>query len=334
MGDGVIDVRPGDQLDWAALEAYLRTVLGLPDAAMSVRQFVAGRANLTYLVAFGATRLVLRRPPRGTLAPGAHDMAREYRVLSRLHGAYPRAPRALHFTDDASIIGAPFVVIEYRDGVVVRDSIPESMTHHCDIKRRLDGALIDAAADLHTVDAGGAGLGELGRPDGFGRRQVEGWHDRWRRAAPADATAVMDDVAVRLAATLPAPTRVSIVHNDLKLDNCQFQPDDPDTVTSVFDWDMATLGDPLFDLGLLLVSMGSLPVWVISVGHAVERYASRSGIDVAQIGWYLAFATWRTAVVLQQLYNRYLAGDTADDRHAVFGAAIPVCAQRALALIS
>jgi aminoglycoside phosphotransferase (APT) family kinase protein len=333
VADVAVEVRPGDELDWEALEAHLRMVVELPDEPMTVRQFVGGSANLTYLASFGPARLVVRRPPRGVLPPGAHDMAREHRVLSRLADVYARAPRALHHTDDPSIIGAPFLVIEHRDGVVIRDALPEGMRGHADVERRVDLALVDAAADLHTVDPAAAGLAELGRPDGFGRRQVEGWHDRWRRAAPDDGPPAMDDIAARLAATLPEPVGVAIVHNDLKLDNCQFQVDDPDTVTSVFDWDMATLGDPLFDLGLLLVSMVNNRVWVLSAEDAVERYASRSGIDVRGIDWYVAFATWRTAIVLQQLCNRYAAGDSTDPRVRTFFEAIPACAQRAWELV-
>jgi aminoglycoside phosphotransferase (APT) family kinase protein len=260
-------------------------------------------------------------------------MHREFRVLSRLGDGYPRAPRALHFSDDESIIGTPFVVVEHRDGVVIRDAIPEPMTQLHDVERRVDLALIDAAADLHVVDAVAFGLSDLGRPDGFGRRQVDGWSERWRRASAGEDVEVMDKVAERLASTLPEPPRVAIVHNDLKLDNCQFALDDPDTVTSVFDWDMATLGDPLFDLGLLLVSMSSSPVWVLADADAIKRYSARSGIDVDRIDWYVAFATWRTAVVLQQLYNRYLAGDSVDERYATFGASIRTYAELALELV-
>jgi aminoglycoside phosphotransferase (APT) family kinase protein len=231
------------------------------------------------------------------------------------------------------VIGAPFLVIEHRSGVVVRNVVPGSMSDLPDVARRLDLALVDAAADLHTVDVAGAGLDDLGRPDGFGRRQVSGWTDRWNRVAPESPIPAVDEVATILAESVPAPTRVSVVHNDLKLDNCQFASREPDTVTSVFDWDMATLGDPLFDLGLLLTSMGTLPVWVLSIEQAVGHYGERSGIDVDRIDWYLAFATWRMAIVLQQLYSRYLAGDSTDDRLAGFGAHVPIAAERARALL-
>jgi aminoglycoside phosphotransferase (APT) family kinase protein len=144
----------------------------------------------------------------------------------------------------------------------------------------------------------------------------------------------MDEIASRLIATVPAPQRVAIVHNDLKLDNCQFQPDDPDVVTSVFDWDMATLGDPLIDLGLVLNSMASNPLWVLETSDAADRYADRAGLDVSDLDWYLAFATWRTAVVIQQLYRRALAGDSADPRLTSLGDAIDTCVQRARELTS
>jgi aminoglycoside phosphotransferase (APT) family kinase protein len=335
----VIPVRPGDELDAPALERYLRSAelgLALPAEPMVVRQFATGRANLTYLVSFGGTRLVVRRPPRGTLAPGSHDMAREHNVLSRLGAAYPPAPLARHLCDDPTVIGAPFVVIDYREGVVIEDEVPPSMAHHPDVGRRVSLALVDAAAGLHTVDADAAGLSGLGRPDGYGARQVAGWGDRWNRVSGPDdaASPAMTSVAGELARTVPAPSRVSVVHNYLKLDNCQFVPADPDRVHSVFDWDMATLGDPLFDVGSLLVAMTSNPVWGLSTDEALARYGERSGIDVTGIGWYLAFATWRTAVVVQQLYNRYRSGDSTDDRLAGMGEVVPTLADRAAALLT
>jgi aminoglycoside phosphotransferase (APT) family kinase protein len=331
--EDVSPVRPGDALDWGHLESHLRSVLDLPADPMAVRQFTAGRANLTYLLEFGTSRFVLRRPPRGTAAPGAHDMAREHRVLSRLGLVYPRAPLALHFSDDTSIIGAPFVVLEHRAGEVIRDQIPESMAHHADVSRRVDVALLHAAADLHATDVGAAGLDDLGRPDGFGARQVSGWRNRWDRAAPDGASTTMFEVADLLADSIPAPKRVAVVHNDLKLDNCQFDPTDPDTVTSVFDWDMATIGDPLFDLGTMIVSMQSRSMWVLSTDEAVSIYAARTGVDIDSIRWYLAFATWRTAVVIQQLANRYLSGDSSDERLASIGRQVPEVAERARALL-
>lgn len=325
---------PADEaLDWQALRGWLRTKLEIPDRPFEVVQFTAGHSNLTYLVTIGELRLVVRRPPRGTIAPGAHDMVREAKVLSRLFEAYPRAPRCLALCEDDHVIGAPFLVTEYRTGEVVRTRVPESMVGLDHVIERLDRAVVDATADLHSVDPYAVGLGDLGRPDGFAQRQVSGWTDRWHRAAPDPGVRLMDDLATRLADSIPTPQRITIVHNDLKMDNCQFPPDDPDTVTSVFDWDMATLGDPLFDLALLLTSMGSNPLWTISTDEVVERYSTRSGIDVESFDWYRAFATWRTGVVIQQLANRHRSGDSNDERLSGLDQLVPTMAERGLSIL-
>ena len=249
--DELAPVRPGEDLDWAALEDYLKARLPELDGPMTVLQFPNGSANLTYQLVIGGTRLVLRRPPFGKLAPGAHDMRREHRVLSRLYRSYPRAPRAVLYGEDESVIGSRFFVSEYRPGVVVWDRIPGTMSGQADAGRRIGFAVVDALADLHLVDPESCDLGDLGRPDGYLERQLRGWQGRWAAVAPEAGTPVERGGAA-LAARLPVPTRTSIVHNDFKTDNCQFAPDDPDVVVSVFDWDMATLGDPLVDLGTLL----------------------------------------------------------------------------------
>jgi aminoglycoside phosphotransferase (APT) family kinase protein len=331
--DLLVPVRPGDELDWTTLEAHLRSHLDLPEGEMQMRQFSAGHANLTYLLEFGNRSLVFRRPPRGTLAPGAHDMAREHKVLSRLGHVYPRAPRSDYYCEDETIVGAAFVIIEYREGEVVRATVPPSMTQHPHVERRMCLALVDAMAELHSVDVDAAGLADLGTPDGFGARQVSGWHDRWRRAAPDDPVPAMNEIAHELAASVPAPPRVSVVHNDLKLDNCQFQAEDPDHVTAVFDWDMATTGDPLFDVANLLSSSQQSPIWVVSRDDVAQRYAERSGIDITNIKWYEAFASFRTGVVVQQLYSRYARGESTDERLASFGDLVPGIADRAGALV-
>jgi aminoglycoside phosphotransferase (APT) family kinase protein len=260
-------------------------------------------------------------------------MGREHRVLSKLWRVYPRAPRSFHYCDDDSVIGAPFVALEYREGETIRDAIPASMVRHPRVTRRVCLALVDAMADLHTLDVEASGLAELGRPDGFGLRQVTGWRDRWRRAASDESDSTMDQVATDLERTVPAATRTSIVHNDLKLDNCQFHAGDPDTVTAVLDWDMATIGDPLFDVANLLVSTQSLPVWVLGRDDVADRYAAQSGVNITNLRWYEAFATFRTGVVVQQLFARYARGESTDDRLAGYGALIPQIAARARAVL-
>ena len=327
-------VRAGEELDWDRLAQYLTSHIEGLQGEMEVLQFPNGSANLTYSVRFGERRLVVRRPPLGQIAPGAHDMKREYRTLSRLWQAYPPAPRAFAFCDDHTVIGSDFLVIDYRPGVVVWGVVPPSMAAHPDVGRRLGMAVVDALADLHRVDPDAVGLGDLGRPDGFVRRQVAGWQKRWDLAALPDSPSTMRDVGSRLAATVPRSRYVSILHNDFKLDNCQFDPADPDRVTSVFDWDQATLGDPLVDVGITLnywpdpadvpglepiLNPGTESLGLPSRAEVIDQYASRTGYDVDDVRWYEAFAAWKTAVVLQQLYARWVRGESTDPRMAERG---------------
>jgi aminoglycoside phosphotransferase (APT) family kinase protein len=340
----VAGVRPGEQLDWVSLEAYLR--LHLPQAVgdFSVQQFPNGSANLTYLVRFGETDLVVRRPPFGTIATAAHDMHREYNVLSLLHAAYPRAPLGLHYCPDESVIGAHFLVSEYRSGVVVWDHVPDLLQVGEEPGRRIGLAVVDALADLHLVDATTCGLGDLGRPAGYLERQVRGWQGRWEAVAP-DGRGTLDRVGQLLARHLPESGAPALVHNDFKVDNCQFAVGDPDTVTAVFDWDMATLGDPLTDLGTLLNYWPDGPtpadgvpglenVGLPTRDEVVDRYAARTGQTLSRGGveWYEAFGCWKTAIIMQQLYVRHLRGESSDDRMTARGEQVGRIAERALAL--
>lgn len=340
----VAPVRPGEDLDWASLEAHLRAHLPQAQGEFSVLQFPNGSANLTYLVSFGDRSVVVRRPPFGAIAAGAHDMRREHSVLSRLHAAYPRAPLGLHYCEDETVIGAHFLVSEYRTGVVVWDQVPGQLDVGAEPGRRIGFAVVDALADLHLVDAEACGLGDLGRPDGYLERQVRGWQRRWEAVA-LEGRGTLDRVGELLARHLPESGPAALVHNDFKVDNCQFAVGDPDVVTSVFDWDMATLGDPLTDLGTLLNYWpdGATPAdgvpGVERIGlpgrdEVVARYSARTGLGLtrADVSWYEAFGCWKTAVILQQLYVRHLRGESADDRMTARGEQVGRIADRALAL--
>lgn len=345
----VTAVRAGEELDWPALERHLRAALGsrlglAEDAPFSVLQFPHGSANLTYRVSIGETHLVVRRPPFGRIAPGAHDMAREHKVLASLGTAYSRAPLGLLHCADPGVIGAEFLVSEYRAGVVVWDALPAPMSALPDAGHHVGLAVVEALADLHEVDQDACGLADLGRPEGYLERQLSGWGRRWDAVAP-DGTHPASRVGRALAARMPRRGDVGILHNDFKLDNCQLQPDDPTRVTSVFDWDMATLGDPLADLGTLLNywPQAGQPTAVpgleeLGLPHrdaVVERYVARRGlvVDDAEIDWYEAFGCWKTAIILQQLYARYLRGETTDVRMRERGAVVAPLAERALRLL-
>lgn len=338
-----IPMRPDEQLDMRRLGDYLAGNLPGSDQTLAVRQFGGGAANLTYLLDYGAQQYVLRRPPLGPVAASAHDMGREYRVLSVLHQAYPYAPRALLFCDDLSVIGAPFFVMERRQGVVVRRTMPEAYAAMPNAARRMSEALVDALAAFHAVDYDALGLGGLGKPTGFIDRQIEGWYRRWHAAKTADLPD-MDAVYAWLKANQPANTRVSLVHNDYKLDNVMLAAGDPGRVVAVFDWDMCTLGDQLADLGALLTywtepsdppylqATAMMPLGepgFLSRAELVARYAAKSGRAVEAIDFYHALGLFRLTVIVAQIYIRYARGQTQDSRFAAMEFMIPALARRA-----
>lgn len=348
--DTAKEIRKGEALNWEALEPYLRTAIPELSGNMSVAQFHGGHANLTYLLSFGDTELVLRRPPFGKIAPGAHDMKREYRVLSKLYKHYSRAPRAYHLCEDESIIGAKFVVIERCRGVILRTEMLDCFKFFNNAGERVIDAMIKAQAALHLVDYKAAGLEKLGRPEGFLERQIRGWSKRWEFAKTKEVDA-MTQVQKILQAEIPQSSIISIVHNDIKPDNCQFQPNNPDEVTSIFDWDMCTLGDPLTDFAstlsyypdeefekFLIEKTGSKGA-VRLIGDfppqqfLIDKYQEYTGFSLDQLSWYRAFAFWKGAVILQQLYKRYADGDTKDPRMAGFGQTMEVMAKYTLNIL-
>jgi aminoglycoside phosphotransferase (APT) family kinase protein len=367
--DGSRQVRPGEELDAERLAAWLAENLPavpepapeaqtpeafppdhphtrLPSAApgpfpgLEIEQFPGGHSNLTYLLRWNGRELVLRRPPFGTEVATAHDMGREYRVLSHLAGRYPKAPRALAACEDPSVLGAPFYVMERVRGVILRGStLPPGVELPPERMRRLSEALVDGLAELHAVDVEAAGLAGLGKPAGYAERQVAGWSERWRRAKTDDVPD-LDRAAAWLAGNLPtedsAPRegsapRAALIHNDYKYDNLVLDPADPTRVRAVLDWEMATVGDPLMDLGTTLgywsdpgedPALRALPVGPTSLpgnltrGEVVERYARASGRPVEAPLFYYVYGLFKIAVIAQQIYFRYARGLTRDERFA------------------
>jgi aminoglycoside phosphotransferase (APT) family kinase protein len=325
----LIDVRPDERFDVGSLTRWLETVDAVPDGTPQVMQFGGGKANLTYLLVFpGGEELVLRRPPLGPVARSAHDMSREFRVLSRLWRAFPYAARAIAYCDDSSVIGSDFFLMERRDGVVVRGQIPERFGGGEDqeANRKLSEVVVGTLAEFHSVDPESCNLDDLGHPDGFLQRQVEGWANRWEKARHEE-NALAAELATWLMRELPAGPRPTLLHNDWRLDNMAVDPEDPGKCLAVYDWDMATRGDPLADLGTLMGSWfdpgeapGELsmmptqaPGWM-SRADAVARYAELTHADISHVEWYLVFGAWKLAIVLQQIYIRWLRGQTRDAR--------------------
>ena len=344
----VIEVRPDEQLDRSRLEPWLRA--RLPEAAgpLAIRQFGGGHANLTYLLEFEAAEYVLRRPPLGPVAPTAHDMAREHRVLARLGDALPLAPYSYALCTDPDVLGVDFHVLERRHGIVIRRDLPPGLHDRPDLQRRIGEMIVDVLADLHRVDPDAVGLGDLGRPDGFVQRQLDGWRRRWHAAKDRDVDDV-DRLLRWLDSGVPEPQAAALLHNDYKLDNLMVDTDDPATPVAVFDWDMATRGDPLMDLGYLLNfwnEPGDDPRWhhvsrmptnhpgFPTRGDVVERYARRSGLDLDRVAWYHVFGVFKLVVIVQQIYIRYLRGQTRDARFADYDVRVRDLARKGVALMS
>jgi aminoglycoside phosphotransferase (APT) family kinase protein len=333
----LIDVRPDERFDEAKLAEYLRGRLEGADRPLQVRQFGGGHANLTYRLCFGegpdAVEYVLRRPPLGPVAATAHDMRREYHALSRLWKGFPKAPRAFLYCDDGSIIGADFLVMERRHGIVVRSVVPPEFGGGDDpvANRKLSEVVIDSLAEFHAVDPVAVDLADLGRPEGFLERQVDGWNRRYERAKLEDVP-IAEEVARWLVDERPVSPPHTLVHNDWKLDNMALDPADPGRCVAVYDWDMCTLGDPLCDLGTLLglwadrgegaVGGQLMPTQTegfMTREEAARRYRERSDRDVATLPYYVVFGTFKMAVVLQQIFIRFHRGQTQDRRFEALG---------------
>jgi len=329
-----IPVREGEELDAAAVERALRErIENLPEGRLEIRQFPSGASNLTYLLRIDGWEAVLRRPPFGPVPPKAHDMRRESHILERLHRVYPLAPRPYFFCGDESVIGAPFYVMERRRGVVVDDSFPEGVEPTPGLCRGISRTVVDTLVELHAVDPEEAGLADIGRPQGFLERQVGGWISRWERARTEEVPEAAP-LARWLSAHLPESPPPTIIHNDFKLNNMILDPGDLTRVRAVLDWEMATVGDPLFDLGVslsywaqhddppelqaVLPTVTSTSPHFMTRGEFVERYAAKSGRDLSGMRWYLIFGYFKLAVILQQIYYRWHRGQTKDPRFADF----------------
>ncbi len=346
--DSPADVRRGEDLDVDALAAYLSAEIDGFEPPLELRQFPSGYSNLTYFLRSGDGReFVLRRPPFGANVKSGHDMQREYRVLSALHPVFDRAPRPYLYTDDESIIGAPFYVMERVRGVILRGAAPNvPQFQDPDVVRASCEALVDTLVDIHAVDLDEAGLTDFGRPDGYVRRQIEGWTRRWKKAK-TEEVAEVERAAEWLAANMPPDQPGALIHNDYKYDNVVYAPDDLSRIIAVLDWEMTTVGDPLIDLGTSLaywIEEGDNPALQAVAGptavpgnlnrrEVVERYADRSGRDVDDIVFYYVYGLFKLAGIGQQIYYRYEHGHTDDERFAGLIYLVRACGERAVATI-
>ncbi len=315
-----------ERINWNRLEEFLRNKLNLmnEEGDMVVQPFTSGYSNLTYKVQIGTWEGVLRRPPFGELPKKAHDMEREYKLLKKIHAVYPKAPRPLLYGDDPKIMDKHFYVMELKKGVVIDHSLPahwNSLT----IKEEISKAFIQELVDLHRINVYQTKLDSLGKPGGFLKRQVNGWIQRYQQSKTDDLPFV-EKLENWLMENIPNSTDVTIIHNDFKLNNIIFHPDDPTQITAVLDWEMSTIGDPLFDLAISLAywtEEGDEETGLTAVTNQsgfwtrkdlAIMYAKESGRDISNLNYYLSFAFYKIAAVLQQIYYRYKIGEVKDER--------------------
>ncbi|GHO95053.1 aminoglycoside phosphotransferase [Reticulibacter mediterranei] len=349
MNDETIEVRPGEQLDWVKVEQYLHAhIPGIGTGTWEVRQFPSGASNLTYLVRIGEWEGVLRRPPFGPVPPKAHDMQRESSLLEHIHPFFPLAPRPYLFCNNLEIIGVPFYIMERRKGIVLNDTFPRGTEVTPELCWRISETVVDTLVEIHAIDWQAAGLAAFGHPVGFLERQVRGWIERYNRSQTnesPDVTALTRWLVEHIP-TSPAPT---LIHNDFKLNNMLLDTQDLARPVAVLDWEMSTVGDPLFDLAVtlsywiqpddseelraILPTITYLPGFMNRT-EFMKRYAQRSGLDLSSMHFYLTFAYFKLSVIVQQIYIRWLRGQTHDQRFAIFGSRVRTLIDHAMQLIS
>ena len=336
VDNAAIAVRPGEDLDGAAVDRYLKAHLDGLTGAPVIRQYPSGASNLTYAVEYPDRSLVLRRPPRGKKPKSGHDMGREYRIMNALQGVYP-VPATLLFCDDESLIGAPFYVMERVEGVLIKGAIPDVWGWGEAEGARLCTAFFDKLIDLHAIDYQAAGLGDFGKPEGYVARQIAGWERRYARARTPDVDE-FEDVRAWLQQHIPAIEHApAILHGDFRIDNMILDAQNPFEIRAVLDWEISALGDPLMDLGNTLAywieaedppamrALARQPSWapgMMSRAQVLEYYAQKTGRDVSHFSFYYAYGVWRLAVILQQIYYRFYHGQSKNAAFADFAGSV------------
>ncbi|MFZ5569227.1 MAG: phosphotransferase family protein [Thermodesulfobacteriota bacterium] len=346
--DASVDIREGEELNLARVTEFLQDTLPGVSGEVCIRQFPSGFSNLTYSIQIGDRDLILRKPPHGKKAKSAHDMAREYRILKALKPVFPYAPEALVYSEELSVVGSPFYVMERIKGMILRRNFPKDFVLPPRDAGRLCENLMDVLCRLHGLDYIEIGLEGFGKPEGYVRRQVEGWSSRYRDARTPDAPDYEQVMGWLHEHMPPDSQKPAIIHNDYKFDNVVLNPENPLEIIGVLDWEMATIGDPLMDLG------SSMAYWVnrddpenvqlirmlptnaegmLSRDELVSLYLSKTGRETQCFDFYLCFGFFRLAVIAQQIYYRYYHGQTRDKRFAMLIVAVQVLEQAAKDLI-
>lgn len=340
-----IQVRASERLDEVKLQSFLkRQFPDLLEGSIEISQFSAGHSNLTYCLKVGDFEVVLRRPPHGPVAKKAHDMKREFTILSALHPFLAAVPEPFVYVEDREIIGSDFFLMERKKGIVLDTHFPKGIEHSEQLARQISEKMVDSLVALHAIPYQETKLKEMVKPDGFMERQVQGWIERYDKVKTAQYAEV-EALTTWLKKHIPTNSEATIIHYDYKLNNAMFSSDFSEMI-GLFDWEMTTVGDPLADLGvamsywmqvddpkMLLYALGEPPVTILpgfySRQEFIQRYAEKSGRDVSTIDYYITFAYFKLAVICQQIYYRYVKGQTKDDRFAQMDKMVAALIQQA-----
>lgn len=344
LTDRATSIRSGEELDAQKVLEFLQASIPGLEGGIEIKQFPSGFSNLTYSVKVGDREMVLRRPPFGKKAKTAHDMGREYKILSALKPLFPYCPQPLVYTEDEAVMGCPFYVMERIPGIILRRDLPAGMELNPQEARTLSENLIKVQYQLHSVDYVKAGLADFGKPQGYVRRQVEGWSSRYRDARTPDAPD-FEKVMQWLHDKMPGESGiVGIIHNDFKFDNAVLNPANPTEIIGILDWEMATLGDPLMDLGSSLgywvekddppamQAIRQMPTHLDGMLTRKEQFAlygELMGVKTDNFDFYYCFGLFRLAVIAQQIYYRFYHGQTKDQRFGML--MVPIKALEATA---
>ncbi len=341
-------VRHGEELDAVTVDRYLKQQLPDLEGSPEIRQFPGGASNLTYLLHYANRDLILRRPPFGKKAKGAHDMVREARIMQQLKPVYPVVPEVLALCQDESVMGCDFYVMERLVGVIPRQDFPPELLLSPQKTRQLCESFLDQLIKLHQVDIKVTGLEALGKGEGYIARQISGWSERFRNARTPDVNDFEEVIAWLEAKKPEREIAITLIHNDWRLDNVVLDADDPAQVIGVLDWEMATLGDPLMELGCVLTywiqsdddpvlqSMRRQPsnaAGMMTRDEIVSYYLQKTGYRISSIDFYHIYGIFRLAVIAQQIWYRYYHKQTDNPAFAQFGFMVNYLEQRCLTLI-
>jgi aminoglycoside phosphotransferase (APT) family kinase protein len=339
--DKPVKVRPNESPDMDKLRSYLAGKLVAATDDLHIEQFPGGYSNLTFLLRSGEREFVLRKPPNGANIRSAHDMGREFKVLSALKPVYTAVPEPILYCGDEEVIGTPFYIMQRVKGVILRNKVPAGMSIDADAMRSISEAAVDNLATLHSIDLYATGLINMGKPEGYIQRQVEGWVKRYF-TAQTDVIMDMNAVAEWLGGNMPAETTPAFIHNDYKYDNLVLDPENLSHILAVLDWEMATVGDPLMDLGTSLAywaepgdSDALKPfnlTWMegnLDREQVLQRYKAKTGLNTDDFVFYYVFGSFKIAVIVQQIYARFRKGFTQDPRFAALIYVVRACAENA-----